>query len=54
MLKAKTLSRTGFVNGGGWNVWYDWWYHRHTDQNNLLFVNPGKNKQSPFVAQCEL
>ena len=51
MLKDKTLSRAGFVNGGGWNVWYDWWYHRHTD---LLFVNPGKNKQSPFVAQCEL
>lgn len=53
MLKVWTLSHAGFVSGGGWNVWYGWWYHQHTNQNNLLFVNPAENKQA-FVVQSEL
>lgn len=52
--RLKTLSYVGFVNKGGWNVWYDRRYHQHTNQDNLLFVNPAKNKHACIVVSAIL
>jgi len=49
MLWSYTLSHAGFVNGGGWNVWCGWWYQKRTNLNNLLIVNPEKNKQAVIM-----
>lgn len=46
-----SLKLWGFVLGGGWNVWYDWWYHNHANLNNPLTVNPAENKQAVIVKQ---